>query len=274
MRLSGAQGRSRTADTRIFNPELSYSDHSLTPLKSVKPPPREQELTGDLSNLDPPPDPQKETAGEGVGSLAGGNEAVITCAINNYAKPGETARSGNGGPPIAARVPLLLDRLVEWDHRWREPGHRAAWDWAHGRGLGLAGKIRRAWRAASLLEAAIREHGNEADQYRRQRLRHAIADLARLVVIGSVSACFEVGGAPRRGPLGRQACELADAALAVEREILTFDELAFFSALPAEIVDIDMTASGDHRDAIGANLTDWRKRAGDILVTTGGADAW
>ncbi|MCW1840447.1 hypothetical protein [Prosthecomicrobium hirschii] len=226
-----------------------------------------------MSNRDGPPDPENETADEGVGSLAGGNEDSNACAINIYSKPGDTARSGNGAPPLTPRIPLLLDRLVEWDHRWREPGHRAAWAWAHGRGLGLAGKIRRAWRAAGWLELAIREHGNETEPYRRQLIRHAVADLARLVVIASVVGCFELGGAPRRGTLGRLACDLADIALQIEREIRTLDDMALFGALPADIITVDRTAEADHRDAIGDHLTDWRRLAGDLLVTVGGADA-
>ncbi|WP_152981977.1 hypothetical protein [Prosthecomicrobium hirschii] len=66
---------------------------------------------------------------------------------------------------------------------------------------------------------------------------------------------------------------MADVALQIEREIATLDAIAFFSALPPEILDVDRTAEADHRDAIGDHLTDWRRMAGDLLVAAGGADA-
>ena len=51
--LSGARGRNRTTDTRIFKPKLIDKAQPLRFRKSVKPSTAHQALSSELSNLGP-----------------------------------------------------------------------------------------------------------------------------------------------------------------------------------------------------------------------------
>ena len=70
--LNGAQGRNRTTDTRIFNPELNKLFQELNPDKFVKPATKHQRLSRHLSNLSSGLPAQRKTA-EGAATHLNGN---------------------------------------------------------------------------------------------------------------------------------------------------------------------------------------------------------
>ncbi|MBA4610762.1 hypothetical protein H1W37_03805 [Stappia taiwanensis] len=93
--VSGAQGRNRTSDTRIFNPDGLSGRQRFSRFSPVKPTTRNQALSGDLSNA----------VSEEIRDLA---RLVLRIGMRRHATPESYLEDKHDA---ADRLLLLADRL-------------------------------------------------------------------------------------------------------------------------------------------------------------------